>query len=578
VTLPRLPSILALVFAAAYTQPPHFYSNQHQYLLHGLAQAGYGNLADDWLANTTDPTPFFSAGIALGYRVGEWTFQLVQFVAIAVYFLSVWKLVDAVGLMPRTLGGKLLFAGLFTLSHSAILRVASVWLLGADYPWFLQAGVANQYLLGAGLQPSVVGVLLVTALAAYASGRPMLACGLAAAVNLIHATYLLPSAMLVAGMSVGEWRAGRSGSAVRAAGLALLVAGPIAAYQFITFGPTGDHSDFDYAQWIIANERIPHHARPARWFDAAAGFQIAWIGIGLVVLRRTKLVFPLAVATVLALATTAAVLATKHPTLELLFPWRVTAVLVPVATAGVLATVVQLAEQLPGRNRPVQTGGLIGSLSPWGEGGRRPGEGGGAPSRAAPPPSPGSQNLATLSPRGEGKNLSGYLGILLLAVSVLGAGSVYFFGLGYREPTAADAVLDYVRRSKQKGDVYLTPTRFAKPTTERGVYSFTFVPPKDVVSPLSFELSSFRLTTGAAQYVDFKSIPYKDVEVLEWQRRVANGVRWFANPDWDTTGMSDVVAKEGVTHVVAPAELGLRSKRLDPVAEAGEYRIYLIRP
>jgi hypothetical protein len=512
--------ILAVVFAVAYTQPPHFYSNQHQYLLHGLSQAGYGNLADDWLANTTDPTPLFSTGIAIGHRLGDWTFQFVQFIAIAVYFLSVWKLVDAIGFLPRTLGGKLLFAGLFTLSHSAILRVASVWLLGADYPWFLQAGVANQYLLGAGLQPSVVGVLLVTALAAYASGRPMLACGLAAAVTLIHATYLLPTAMLVAGMSVGEWWAGRSGSAVRAAGLALLIAGPISAYQYATFGPTTTDA-FANAQRIIADDRIPHHARPARWFDAAAGLQVVWIGIGLLVLRRTRLVFPLAVATVLALDGTAAVLATNHPTLELLFPWRVSAVLVPVATASILA----------------RLAGLLGS-----------------------------------------NRFAGPAGILALAAGFVGAGAVYTFGLGYREPTAADAVLDFVRQTKQKGDVYLTPTRFAKPTTERGVYSFTFVPPKDVVSPVSFELSSFRLATGAAQYVDFKSIPYKDVEVLEWRRRVLNCVRWFADPDWDTTGTVGEVAKQGVTHVVAPAELGLHSKRLEPVTEDGAYRVYRVRP
>jgi hypothetical protein len=531
VTLPRLPSILALVFAVAYTQPPHFYSNQHQYLLHGLAQAGYGNLADDWLANTTDPTPLFSAGITAGYRLGDWTFQFVQFVAIVVYFLSVWKLVDAVGLLPRTHGGKLLFAGLFTLSHSAILRVASVRLLGADYPWFLQAGVANQYLLGAGLQPSVVGVFLVTALAAYASGRPILACGIAAAVNLIHATYMLPSAVLVGGMLIGEWRAGRTGSAVRAAGLALLIAGPIAAYQIVTFGPTATDAFAD-AQRIIADDRIPHHARPARWFDAAAGCQIAWIGIGLVVLRRTRLLLPLAVATVLALAGTAAVLATNHPTLELLFPWRVSAMLVPVATAAIFARVSALGD----------SSGAAGGMS------------------------------------ARGTRLQSGLGVVFLGIGLAGAGSVYSFGLGYREPTAADAVLDFVQQSKQKGDVYLTPTRFAKPTTERGVYSFTFVPPKDVVSPVSFELSSFRLTTGAAQYVDFKSIPYKDVEVLEWQRRVANGVRWFANPDWDATGTADEVAKEDVTHVVAPAELGLHSKRLELLTEAGAYRIYRVRP
>ena len=39
-----------ILFALAYTQAPLYYSNQNQYLLHGLATAGYGHLDGDWLA------------------------------------------------------------------------------------------------------------------------------------------------------------------------------------------------------------------------------------------------------------------------------------------------------------------------------------------------------------------------------------------------------------------------------------------------------------------------------------------------------------------------------------------------
>ena len=70
-TSSRLPLLLALVFAAAYTQPVHYYSNQHQYLLHGLADAGYGNLSNDWLAHTTDPTPVFWITKAVSTAMGE---------------------------------------------------------------------------------------------------------------------------------------------------------------------------------------------------------------------------------------------------------------------------------------------------------------------------------------------------------------------------------------------------------------------------------------------------------------------------------------------------------------------------
>ena len=34
------------------------------------------------------------------------------------------------------------------------------------------------------------------------------------------------------------------------------------------------------------------------------------------------------------------------------------------------------------------------------------------------------------------------------------------------------------------------------------------------------KMQDFRLETGAPAYIEFKSIPYKDVDVLEWRRRV----------------------------------------------------------
>ncbi len=513
------PILFAVLFAASYTQPPHYYSNQHQYFLHGLAQAGLGNLNEDWLAHTTDPTPIFSAGIALGYRAGDWTFQVVMFAAMVIYFLSMWKLIDAIGLLPKSVAGKLLFAGLFTLSHAAILRVASDRLLGADYPWFVQCGVANQYLLGAGLQPSVIGVLLVTALAAYASGRPVLACGLAAAVNVVHATYLLPSAFLVAGMLLGELRVGRKKEALLAGALALLIALPVAGYQFVTFGPTNATS-FAEAQRIIADVRIPHHARLERWFDAGAAFQFVWMFLGIHAIRFTRLFTPLFVAFGLMVLGTLVVAYSHQPTLALLFPWRVSAVLVPVATAALLARAVEGLELH--------------------------------------------------------SKLAASIGLVLLAVCLVGAGAVYVYKLGYREPAGQDDLLEQIDRTKQKGDVYLTPARFPIPTTARGVYSLTFAPP-DPNAPVSFELARFRLATGAAQYVDFKSIPYRDKEVLEWYRRVSQSEKWFGNTDWDAADTVDELRKEGITHIVAPAALGLKSKRLEPVADAGAYRVYRVR-
>src|SRR6478609_4821094 len=106
---------------------------------------------------------------------------VIYFVMVGVYFVRMRRLVEALPGFPTGGGARSLFLAMFLAVHACLLRVASAWLTGVDYPWYLQAGLAAQYLLGPGLQPSAFGVLLVVSLAAYANGRPVLAGGLAAA-------------------------------------------------------------------------------------------------------------------------------------------------------------------------------------------------------------------------------------------------------------------------------------------------------------------------------------------------------------------------------------------------------------
>src|SRR5438045_9149401 len=58
----------AVLFAVAHTQSPLYYSNQNQYLLHGLANAGVGYLNEDWLANTRDPQHACSALVTPSHK------------------------------------------------------------------------------------------------------------------------------------------------------------------------------------------------------------------------------------------------------------------------------------------------------------------------------------------------------------------------------------------------------------------------------------------------------------------------------------------------------------------------------
>jgi hypothetical protein len=326
--------------------------------------------------------------------------------------------------------------------------------------------------------------------------------------------------MLVAGFMIGELLQRRWTAALAAGGLALLVVAPVVGYNLWRFGPS-DTAAFAEAQRILADVRIPHHARPARWYDGVAGAQIVWMLLGLAALWRTRLFVPLAVTAALAAAGTVVVLVTASPTAALVFPWRVSAVLIPVATAVLFAA---------GAN----------AVRAWIKSSR-------------------------------------FVIAFTLALTLLSAVAVYGFDLGYREPAGEDPALAFVRDTAGPNDVYLVPARFPKPTPVRGVYSATFAKPPDPTAVVFFEMARFRLATGAALYVDFKSIPYAAGDVLEWHRRVANCVRWFEQPDWDAAGVIDELTHEGITHVVAPAKLGLKSARLELLFEGGAYRVYRIR-
>jgi hypothetical protein len=517
-----LPVAAAVLFAVAHTQSPGVYSNQNQYYLHGLADAGYGDLRTDWLANTADPTPLFSGLVSAGYRVGGLVpLHAAFFVLLIGYFLSLWWLAAALPFFPATFAGRTAFAAGLVVLHSAILRVDSVKFFGVDYPWYFQAGVANQYLVGPGLQPSVFGVLLLTALGAFAHGRPVLAGCLAAAACVFHSTYLLPAGLLVAGMIAALLVRGNRRAAVRTGAVALLGVLPVIGFILVRFAPSSPE-EFAEAQRVIAWVRIPHHCDVGRWLDWVAAAQLAWIAAGVAAFRRTA-VFPVLLVAVGGSVTLSLVqLATGNATLALLFPWRVSAVLVPVATAAAAAGLATLLEaKVPGRFLFVLSG-------------------------------------------------------LLATVGVVGSLLVVSQRLSYQQTTAEEQLIRAVAAVRSPGDVYLLPADFPKPPPARGSASSTAVPVKASDRPAIFEFQRFRIGTGAACYVDFKSIPYRDVEVLEWHRRVRQAAAWYAADDWDATGVVDQVTAAGVTHVVLPVDAPVRSRRFVPVCEGPVYRVVKI--
>ncbi len=512
------------LFALAYTQAPLYYSNQNQYFLHGLADAEEGYLARDWLARTADPTPIFSAGVEFTIRfLQPWTFHVFYAVLMGVYFVSLNGLDASLAGPGGGWGRRLLFAGLLVAVHSAALRWGSQRLFGADYPWYFQSGLAGQYVLGAMFQPSTVGVLLILAILLFVHDRPFTAVLIACAAATVHTTYLLGAGLLTFAFMVALWREGQGRRAGLLGAWAFLLVLPIAVYAWIRFRPESPES-FDAAQHILAHFRIPHHCLPELWCDGIALLQIGWMILGILLVRGR--LFPVLVTTFIgAAALTLLQIATGDDTLSLLFPWRISAVFMPIATAILLG------------------------------------------------------RLATPLAHALGNTVAGGVGLILAAALAVAGGAIVFFQQGYQSNTQELELLAFVSAHKQPDDLYLLPVGIPNlKATTRGSLSSDFkklAARKTDQRIVPIDLQRFRLHTGAPIFVDFKAIPYKDVDVLEWKRRLVLNAEIYR---WIRAGKSadvlDELRQNRITHVVVPTDVTLDDW---PVAYADpSFRVYRV--
>ncbi|HTU89904.1 MAG TPA: DUF6798 domain-containing protein [Gemmataceae bacterium] len=523
----------AMIFGLTYTQPPLYYSNQNQYFLHGLAKGGLGFLNEDWLANTADPTAVFSGLAAFTYRyLHESFFYLYYILILGIYFHALLGIFEHISGGHATARTRLAFIALLVALHSALLRWTSAQLFGVDYPWYFQAGVANQYILGAGLQPSVFGVLLVLSVCAFLHDRPFLAATWSSLAAVMHSTYLLSAASLTLAYLYLLVRDRRIREALFVAGWALLLVSPMLVYILRTFAPSSPQA-FAETQHLLAHFRIPHHAQVDRWLDGIAWTQIGWIAAAMCLVRGSRLFVVLSVCFGVGLALTLVQLGTRNDTLALLFPWRASSILMPIATTIILTRIVQcLADR---------------------------------------PSSPSLWQIRLLQ----------MACIVPIALAAGGGVFITYFGLGYRTNTEELPLLEHIRGSKTEGNVYLLPVEVPKLSEgKRGATSLNFTPPPQRSSQkqnISVDLQQFRLFTGVPIYIDFKSIPYKDDEVLQWHQRVLWNRQLYEQRDWKDGRIKDELRRRGITHVVTAADRDVRCDFLRLIYTDEYYRLYRVQ-
>jgi hypothetical protein len=486
-TLPRILSASmnfltwTALFAIAYAQSPLYTSNQNQYFLHGLAQAGYGYLARDWLANTLDPTPLFSALVSLTYSVFHKSLPYYLFYALlmGVYLFSLMGILDHLfNLRASRLKSLLALAGLI-LFHSAGLRFLFSRALGVNWTYILEDGLADQRMLGPVFEPSVFGVFLMLSVWLFLIRKPYLGAASSVLAATMHPTYLLSAALLVLAFMLVEWRESREWRRPAIlGGLALVLVAPILFY--VTNAFMGSSAQISVkARAILVDFRIPHHARVSQWFDATAILKLAIICAGLYLARKSRLFLIMLVPALGALALTAIQTLLGSNFLALLFPWRISILLVPLSTAL-----------------------IIGAAIAW------------LPDRS-PLDSP------------EGVRLLSIASVFTIFLSVLVGGVRFILDLERHANQPERAAQLYVYTQKNPQDTYLIPVK----------------------------MQDFRLETGAPAFVDFKSIPYKDTDVLEWRRRILIAEDFYQDPNCGS--LKEISTQESVNSLVIPSQTPL---------------------
>jgi hypothetical protein len=138
------------------------------------------------------------------------------------------------------------------------------------------------------------------------------------------------------------------------------------------------------------------------------------------------------------------------------------------------------------------------------------------------------------------KFLVGICVAILLSLMVIG---VVKFSLDLREKQSAQerAMMSFVAQNKSHGQSYLIPIK----------------------------MQDFRLATGAPVFIEYKSIPYTDREVMEWYSRILKASRFYRTTIPNT--VCDLLARfamdYGITHVV------LENNYAEPQCLSG-YRLY----
>lgn len=468
--------LISLIFGLAYTQDPIYNSprNQNTKFLHGLANAGYGLLQEDWVANTIDPLPVFTWLVETTYKYihAEYMFYLYYFVFFGIYVFSILAIVNYIYNLQAVFLKYIVYLTAFIFIHVVNLKIFHFNLRDLHY------GVADQYVLGPVFQPSTFGVLIILSICCSLYQKYFLAVSLLAVAATFHPTYLPSAGMLTFSYLIIIFI--REKNLLKMAlvgGLSLCLILPVFGYMSFVFTPTNPEL-WHKAQEIIVQLRIPHHSLPRLWLKQdgyKAYIQTLLVAYAIWLIRKTDLCLILLLPFVIAVIATIIQLLVNNDTIALIAPWRLSIFLVPISTSIILAQIIAFSF------KKYQVSILK------------------------------HQRLIVRAS----------VAIISILVIVGTVEQVLSFGYG----NTSNKMMDFVKDNRKSGETYLIP-------------------------PNKTTLFKFRLYTGVPIFINQKTHPYKDTEVIEWNDRLEKANEFYQMGDRSCQVLEKIEAQYSITHVV----------------------------
>ena len=462
--------MIAVLFALTYTQSPLYEGNQNTKFLHGLADAGLGYLDQDWLANTADPLPVFTYLVAQTARVSERLFYAYYALLFGVYVFSLFGIsVQLYKIDKSVVKSTLFLLGTFAL-HSRYLIRFTQRAFGFDFE-FLHSGVAGQYLLGLEFQNSVFGVFLLFSIYLFMKRHYIWSILAMAVATTLHSAYLFSAALLTISYSlIIFWEnlhktPGTPNSTLKKLLQAAIQPILLGLLMLVLVLPV-----------LWYNQTALAAASPETWrlaLDILVNERIPHHSLPAVWLGPTAYIQVVLIIIGLILVKNS----------------RLLTIMLTLFTGALLFTIIQiqsndysLAALAPWRVTvllvPLSVHLILAAAISWMVDRLR------------------IQDSARLTPW---IALAAVLGIIILAMGGVRIQRNYGTGSRMRQ---ANAMMDFVKSTVDPGDLYLIP-------------------------PLENDLNDFRLYTGVPIVINWKSHPYKDIELLEWNERVQSAQRYY---------------------------------------------------